>query len=328
MTVDVHTFVAPALECVYDDSSEALRSYWPEIEQHMALTRPTPGVGDWPASYLRIADADGDGPSRAPFPSAGRTTFDPEPGVLHDNAAGRLRAMDRLDVAAHVVSPALKLDVDDTIGSHVSRMLLDAYNRYAIRYCAAAPERLGAVVQLHGHEPHWSADQLDELAQADSVVAFSLRLLPRIAPDSPYFAPIWQAIERTGLPLLHRPSEATSWWTPRRLLSYLALTGILERQPELKLIFAGWPAGWMADWLEAPASLLLRYATAGRVFVGLDPAETPQDVRRILDAAGDGWLLWQSGFPFGSDEQAPLASLAPATRERVLAENAVACLRH
>ncbi len=325
MTVDVHTFVAPALECVYDDSSEALRSYWPEIERHIALTSPTPGVGDWPESYLRIGDEDGASP--APFPPAGRTAFDPEPGVLHDNPAGRLRAMDRLGTSVHVISPALRLDVDEAIGSHVSRMVFDAYNRYAIRYCSAAPERLKAVVQLHGHEPHWSADQLDEMAQDDSVVAFSLRLLPRIAPDSPYFAPIWHAIERTGLPLLHRPSGGTSWWTPRRTLSYLALTGILDSHPNLKLIFAGWPAGWVADWLEAPASLLLRYATKGRVYVGLDPAETPEDVRRIVAAAGDGWLLQQSGFPFGSDEETPLAALPELARARVLTENAVACLR-
>ncbi len=332
MTVDINTFVAPALECLYNDSSEALRSYWPEIEQHMALTRPTPGVGDWPAAYLRIDEAESPhesharGASLAPFPPAGQASFDPELGVLHDNPAGRLRAMDRLGTSVHLISPALRLDVDDTIGSHVSRMVFDAYNRYALRYCSLAPERLRAVVQLHGHEPHWSADQLDEMAQDASVAAFSLRLLPRIAPDSPHFKPIWHAIERTGLPLLHRPAGGTSWWTPRRMLSYLALTGILDSQPNLKLVFAGWPAGWVADWLEAPASLLRRYATEGRVYVGLDPAETPEDVRRIVDAAGDGWLLRQSGFPFGSDGDPALASLPDASRDKLLTENAAACL--
>jgi predicted TIM-barrel fold metal-dependent hydrolase len=111
------------------------------------------------------------------------------------------------------------------------------------------------------------------------------------------------------------------------MLSYLALTGILDSHPNLKLIFAGWPAGWMADWLEAPASLLLRYAGEGRVYVGLDPAETPEDVRRIVGAAGDGWLLWQSGFPFGADEDTPLATLPDASRDKVLSANAAACLR-
>lgn len=325
MTVDVNTFVAPALECVYNDSSEALRSHWPEIEQHLALTRPAPGVGDWPESWLRIDEAGGASP--APFPPATPGAPEPEPGVLHENAAGRLRAMDRLGATVHVVSPLLRLDVDEGIGSHVSRMLFDAYNRYALRYCSAAPERLRAVVQLHGHEPHWSADQLDEMAQDDCVAAFSLRLLPRIAPDSPHFAPIWRAIERTGLPLLHRPSEGTVWWTPRRMLSYLAQTGILDAQPQLKLIFVGWPAGWIADWLEADDSLLARYAGEGRVFAGLDPAETPQDVRRIVGAGGDRWLLWQSGFPFGPGADGALAALPEAARERVLTDNAAACLQ-
>lgn len=328
MTIDVHTYVAPALECVYDDSSEALRSHWERIERRMALTRPTPGVGDWPAPYLRISDdADPAGATRAPFPPARARAVKPEAGVLHDNPRGRLRAMDRSGVGAHVISPALRLDVDDAIGPHVTRMLLDAYNRYLLGYCETAPERLLAVLQLHGHEPHWSADQLDELSQSRAAAAFSLRLLPRIAPDSPYFAPIWRAIDRTWLPLLHRPTAGTSWWTPPRLLSYLSQTGILARHPGLKVVFAGWPSGWVADWCEAPDGLLVRHASEGRVLVGLDPAEAPQDVRRMIDAAGDGWLLWQSGFPFGGDGDAWLAGLPDSSRARILAHNAVVFLQ-
>ncbi len=330
MTVDVHTYVAPALECVYDDSSEALRSHWERIERRMALTLPAPGVGDWPAPYLRIAEGEAPddvaGASRAPFPTAGGGARALEPGVLHDNPRGRLRAMDALGVAAHLISPALRLDVDDAIGSHVSRMLLDAYNRYLVGYCEAEPARLRAVVQLHGNEPHWSADQLDELAQSPAVAACSLRMPPSVAPDSPRFAPIWAAIERTGLPLLHRPT-AGAWWTPRRLLPYLAQTGIMDARPGLRLVFAGWPAGWLADWCESPDSLLARYARAGRVLAAIDATEPARDVRRVVDAAGDAWLLWQTGFPFGSDADGDPASLPEPTRTRVLCENAAACLR-
>jgi predicted TIM-barrel fold metal-dependent hydrolase len=330
-TVDIHTFVAPALECVYQESSEALRSHWPRIEEYLALTCPTPGVGDWPSSYLRVGNAaaasrgDERGASPAPFPLAA-AELEPEQGILHDNPAGRLRAMDELGTSTHVISPALRLDVDDHIGSQVTRMVLDAYNRYVISYCAAAPNRLKAVVQLHGHEPHWSGDQLEEMAEAESVAAFTLRLLPKIAPDSPYFTPIWRAVAQTGLPLLHRPLAGMAWWTPRRLLSYLSQTGILDTYPDLKLIFAGWPAGWVAGWCEAPSSLLLRYATEGRVFVGIDASESAEDVRRIVDVAGDGWLLWQTGFPFGSDGADELSFLPEASRDKVLAGNATACL--
>jgi predicted TIM-barrel fold metal-dependent hydrolase len=333
LTVDIHTFVAPALECVYNQSSESLRSHWPQIEQHVALTRPTPGVGDWPTSYLRIGSTDmfhpeERGPSPAPFPGVGATSGDLEPGILHDNPSGRVRAMDRLGTSVQVISPALALDVDGPLGSEVTRTVLDAYNRYLLLYCAVAPDRLKAVVQLHGHEPHWSAQQLEETADDDAAVALTLHLPPKIVPDSPYFAPIWQAVERAGLPLLHRPSAGTSWWTPQRLLSYLALTGILDRYPGLRLIFAGWPPGWVADWCESHSTSLLRYLTEGRVHVGIDARETPEDVQRTIDAAGEHCLLWQSHFPFGdaydADEQ--LAFLDAGTRDRVARANAAACL--
>jgi hypothetical protein len=333
LTVDINTYVAPALECVYDDSSEALRSHWARIEDCIALTLPTPCVGDWPSPYLRIGSSD---PRRgetvrttaAPFPPVGTRAVEPEAGVLHDNPLGRLRAMDRLGVSMHVISPALRLDVDDAIGSHVSRMLLDAYNRYVVGYCEPAPHRLRAVVQLHGHEPHWSADQLVGASASPAVAACSVRLAPRIAPDSRHFAPIWQAMERTEMPLLHRPTSDSPSWTPRRLLSYLASTGILDRHEGVKLIFAGWPAGWLADWCEAPRSSLVRYASEGRVFAGIGATESAEDVRRIVDAAGDSWLLWQTGFPFGSDGDADQAFLTEGTRSRLLSEHTLACLQH
>lgn len=330
VTVDIHTFVAPALECVYNQSSESLRSHWPRIEQHLALTRPTPGVGDWPTSYLRLASADvfhpdEAGASPAPFPPTGSSLGDLEPGVLHDNPAGRLAAMDRLGVAVHLISPALTLDVDGPLGTEVTRTLLDAYNRYLLLYCSVAPDRLKAAIQLHGHEPHWSAQQLDEVRADDAVAAVTVHLPPKIVPDSPYFAPIWQAVERAGLPLLHRPSAGTSWWTPQRLLSYLALTGILERYPGLRLIFAGWPSGWLAPWCEGHATSLLRYLAEGRVHVAIDAGESPEDIRRIVDLAGEDCLLWQSRFPFGGAGE-PLDRVDAALRERILGANAAACL--
>jgi predicted TIM-barrel fold metal-dependent hydrolase len=334
LSVDVHTYVAPALERIYDESLEAFRSHWRRIEDgHLVITRPTPGVGDWHSSYLRLRSSelfrpDPPGASAAGFPTAGAPLGDLEAGILHDNPAGRLRAMDRLGTSVQCVSPALPLDVDLALGPEVSRTIFDGYNRYVTSYCAAAPERLKAVLQLHGHEPYWSAQQLAEMADDPSAVAVTVHLPAKVVPDSPHFTPLWEAVEAAGLPLLHRPSAGTPWWTPQRLLSYLASTGVLDRYPRLRLVFAGWPAGWLADWCEAHSGSLLRYLQDGMAYVAIDADEAQEDVQRAIDACGEGALVWQSHFPFRADPgaDARLTWLPQASRERILFDNAATCL--
>jgi predicted TIM-barrel fold metal-dependent hydrolase len=332
LSVDVHTFVAPALECVYNESLEAFRSHWRRIEaEHLVMTRPTPGVGDWRSSYLRLRtselfNADPPGPSTAPFPATG--TFPSlEPGILHDNPRGRLKAMDRIGTSVQCISPALSLDLDVPLGPEVSRTIFDAYNRYVSSYCEAAPDRLKSVLQLHGHEPYWSVGQLEEMAGYASTAAVTLHLPAKIVPDSPHFTPIWDAIEQSGLPLLHRPGAGTPWWTPQRLLSYLALSGVLDRYPRLELVFAGWPAGWLADWCDAHSGSLVRYLEDGSVYVAIDAGETHEDVLRAIDACGDRCLVWQSSFPFcaESDPTTQLAWLPQGSRDRILFENPARC---
>ena len=156
-TVDTHTYVMPAMELVYNESSDVMRSHWSRIEQHLALTMPIPGLGDWPTPYLRVQEYDGilEGllTSRQlhPLPTLASPVLDLDFGILHDNPMGRLKAMDRLGSGVHVINPALRLDVDAELGSAVTRTILAAYNRYAVWYCSHAPERLKTVIQ----PPRW-----------------------------------------------------------------------------------------------------------------------------------------------------------------------------
>jgi hypothetical protein len=272
MTVDCHTFVLPAMELVYDQSSEVLRSHWTRIEPLLELQRPIPGVGDWLSPYLRLPGRTAVRPSTE--------GLDLEPGVLHDNPEGRLRAMDALGVDAQLISPALPLDVDFTLGSHVTRTIFDAYNRYVLGYCAAAPDRLQAVIQLHGAEPYWSVRQLEDVGGQPGAAAVTVHLPPKIAPDARDFGPIWRAIEEVGLPVVHRPGAGSPVWSPTRCLTHLVLGGVLERHPRLTIMLSGWPED------ERPR----RYLDDERV--------------RVPDL--------QSHFPFGGQVAVPLApALAP-----------------
>ncbi|MEA2179325.1 MAG: Amidohydrolase, partial [Solirubrobacteraceae bacterium] len=174
-----------------------------------------------------------------------------------------------------------------------------------------------AVLQVHGTEGRWSEQEIHDLAVHPCVAAVSICLPVRVAPDQRNFDPLWEALQATGLPVLHRPTFCAQVWSPARLLTYLRLTGVFERFPGLRFAFRG------ADGAADPAVLAGARdgETAGRVFaIASDggPAPDPQ-------AAEAGGLLWASDFPLGRalpDAVAHAEAVIGADRLRTVAANA------
>lgn len=299
--VDAGGWVAPAIELIYEQGTPEFRGQWPRIESMLALAPPRRGWGDWahPALELpevpsRRARRDAWGLSRHQLPAVPVAG-----GVLHDNAAGRVAALDGAGVALQLINPGPTIDACLRLPSDLAAALLSAYNRYAIAYCREHPKRLGAVIQLHGSEPQWSAQEVAELRSEQSVRAVSLCLAVRISPDDRQFEPLWEALEEAGLPLLHRPSFCARVWTPGRLVAYLHRAGVLERHPGLRIAFAAGDAERSAAELTssiAPDGAGLR----GRVFAA---ASSPQLERGAETAAT---LLWASDFPLRASLRADL----------------------
>lgn len=318
--VDVHSYVMPAAELIYERATADFRGNWERVESYLGLTRPLRDCGDWASSYLRLRSGEEEDPGSrvhlarpTPVPHAPDGRLAVEPGVLQDDPLGRLRALDRLGIDVQLISPGPSLDAIMDLPSNLAAGYLAAYNRYLLAYCEAAPERLKSVVQVYGGEPHWSAREIHDLASDPSVAAVTIYLPVRVSPDDRNFAPIWQALEETGLPLLHRPGCATQVWTPPRLASYLVIAGIFERYQSLAVAVVGATSPWLAAWLRGDHDGRVDgEALGGRLFVAGD------------EEADDGWLLWQSEFPFGPDTGAEDRSHLP--RAQRLSENARAYL--
>ncbi len=238
--VDVGGWVAPAMELIYEQGTPAFRGQWPRIEALLDLAPLRPGQGDWPHPSLELRAAAARPAHHDPWRLSGedRPAVAGPPvaaGMLHDNPAGRVAALAQAGVALQLISPGPSLDACLGLPANLAAGVFAAYNRYVVDYCREDPQRLGAVLQLQGSEPRWSAQEVAELRGETSVRAVSLCLAVRIAPDDRQFDPLWEALQDADLPLLHRPSFCARVWSPGRLLSYLRGAGVLERFPGLRV---------------------------------------------------------------------------------------------
>jgi predicted TIM-barrel fold metal-dependent hydrolase len=323
---DVCGCVAPAMELIYENGTPEFRGQWPFLETTLQLVEPLHGRGDWVSPYLRLPA--GTRPSRgheAWIAAAHCSTSSAIPdGVLHQNAAGRLAALEEAGVARQLLIPGPSIDAAIDLPSNVAAGVLGAYNQYALRYCGTDPLRLKTVLQVHGGEPHWSAREIRELASEPSVAAVSICLPVKLAPDERNFRPVWDALEETGLPVLQRDGFAAGVWSPTRLLNYLRLTGVLQRHSTLRLGFLG----RTAQWLDVAIDHLTKdgpnpAVDPRRIFAAVDGAHIADEVVRISDAAKQ-CLLWESNFPLTGglrESLAVLDSLPASERASVLEAN-------
>ncbi|MGA8327982.1 MAG: hypothetical protein WB777_01655, partial [Mycobacterium sp.] len=287
---------------------------------------PLHGHGDWGSPYLRLPA--GARPSRgheAWIAAARCTTPSGIPdGVLHQNAAGRLAALEDAGIARQLLAPGPSIDAAIDLPSNVAAGVFGAYNQYALRYCQTDPLRLKTVLQVHGGEPHWSAREIRDLASEPSVAAVSICLPVKLAPDERNFRPVWEALEETGLPVLQRDGFVAGVWSPTRLLNYLRLTGILQSHSTLRLGFLGRTAQWLdvvVDQMneDGPNPVV----DPRRIFAAVTGARIADEIPHISAAAKE-CLLWESTFPLGGELRESLAaldSLTASERDLVLESN-------
>jgi predicted TIM-barrel fold metal-dependent hydrolase len=315
--VDIGTYVAPSMELIYESGVPDFRGHWDRILPWVQVVHPQPGTGDWESPYLRLA-------GRRTWPAAlGRAEgLDLDPpfagggqlasGVVQDNAAGRLAAMDEAGVDVQLINAGPSIGAARGLAPNMAAGILGAYNRYAVHYCDADPTRLKVALQLHGLEPQWAAEEIRELSREPCVAAASVTLPVKIAPESSAFAPIWEALEETGLPLVHRASFSSPVWTPRYLLTYFLHAGLLERHRGLRIAFSecgvGWAPGSIAHLealMDAPGRVR-GYVEDGRLLAVAGPTDGADAIELAADELGEDAVLWESYFPFLPLRRAPL----------------------
>jgi len=147
---------------------------------------------------------------------------------------------------------------------------LRAHNRWLADFCAAAPGRRAGIAQVMLHDIDAA---VDEIRRAKDAGLTGGVLLPGAPPGSglpPFYAPdyepIWTVCEELGMPLNHHSGSAVpvmgeesidkvifllevTWWA-HRALWHLVFGGVLERHPDLQLVFTEQGTAWIPETLQ------------------------------------------------------------------------------
>jgi predicted TIM-barrel fold metal-dependent hydrolase len=224
---------------------------------------------------------------------------------------GRLLAQDHDGLAGEVLlpDPALLDALLATADGGRQRAGVDGYNAWVASLQAAAPDRLVAVAQIPTTGLGDAIVAL-ERAQAAGVRAVSLSSPPAGPGTTPLDGEgFWRlAGDRTvvvlgptfgGQTFASRAEPHVAAGRPAAhvaMLTRLALTGIWDDGPDLRLVVAGVDAGWIPYVLEAADTNYLRTS-----------ASRPTDLRRA-DALPSDYVRRHVFATFGQDRTAALST--------------------
>jgi predicted TIM-barrel fold metal-dependent hydrolase len=166
------------------------------------------------------------------------------------------------------------------------------------------------------YRPAATGDYLEELKG----LGFRTVMLPNFPRDvhyaSPEMARMWSAIEASGLPVNFHISEApddngpgglgtylaVSFQPFRKLWSFVVFSGILERHPDLRVVFAEGGISWIPSALDHADRIHDRFADhhpPSHYWFSQCYATFMDDPRGIeqLDHIGADRVLWSTDYP-------------------------------
>lgn len=179
--------------------------------------------------------------------------------------AGRLAAMDAGGIDAALLFPQRAMGMFALRDRALMVRCFTAYNRWLADFCGRSGGRLKGVAVLPTVDaPQTTADYLAMLKE----LGFTVVMLPGAPRDRKYadaeMAPLWEAIEASGLLLAFHTSETpedngpgglgaylTVQFQPfRKLWGYLVFSGLLDRYPGVRILFAEGGISWIPAALD------------------------------------------------------------------------------
>ena len=350
--IDTDTHVNPSLDVLLRYADADLKAHLEELKPYTIKVKPRPGQGNAedldevsmlsisPVRYQRIA---GDKPGSSPDGGgargflSGRTHMVASQPIAaraaEDNAKGRLQDMDTEGRDIDFIIPGTWAYGAPALEPHLVRGLYNAYHRYMAAYCSADARRLKSMILAPGSDPVWAAETIRKHADEPWVAAI-WPLVPEGLPiDDPDLDPIWAAANEAHLPIMYHgftietpyfPGYRDIWdnpamgrcagqtWGGQRFLSFMLMSGILDRYPNLRVGTLECGHGWLPHWLlrltrqidyvrgSVPDGLKhtpVEYARMGRVFCGIDFSEGVEMTKAVTDLVGDHVLMYQSDYP-------------------------------
>jgi predicted TIM-barrel fold metal-dependent hydrolase len=240
-----------------------------------------------------------------------------------------------------------------------------AFNTALLNFASADPSRLVVSFQIPIHDIDAAVDEV-AWGAANGCKSLQLPVSPAELGLPDYwdtrYDPLWRAISDTGLPICFHiglntrleglaerdPTPQKGIFVPMVALSTAeplgmwVLTGVLERFPDLKIVFVEPGVGWVAWWLYIVDDLAARQ---GYEFPGLTKApseyfrqsvsvtfiDEPDVVKHAHDIIGIDNVLWSSDYPHPVTSWPRSRAIAEevttgvtdAERDLILAGNAV-----
>jgi predicted TIM-barrel fold metal-dependent hydrolase len=146
----------------------------------------------------------------------------------------------------------------------------EAHNRWMIDYVAAAPDRLIGIGRVEFYDIARACRELRHIRAAGLAAV----VLPRLSDQRPLYHPdfndIWNTLEELDMPLCIHPALSNSipvypvapnpqsysalnsceiFFGCHKLLPVLIWGGVLERHPQLRVVFAEQHSGWVINTL-------------------------------------------------------------------------------
>jgi uncharacterized protein len=290
--------------------------------------------------------------------------FEDIPAGGYDPAA-RLTELDEdlIDAAVFYPTPRLSHIVIANPDPDLHLAMVQAYNDWLIEYCAHDPARLGAMVLLPNRGVDQALAEIERVGQRTGVTGVLMGCYPHgdtdlVEEDDKVF----HALADAGLPLhvhvglvnefpadVYAPGRITAGRAAGDLRFMQAVpvlvqflnSGVLDRVPELPIVFVEVDAGWVPYIKEQMDNRWRRRATGPTARLAKLPSQyieerfsftyiTDQYALANRRRIGTDRLMWSSDFPHsGSDWpnswrtiDATFAEVPRAERDAILAGNA------
>lgn len=282
------------------------------------------------------------------------------PGIAGD----RLVDMDTDGIQTHVIYGPLgglpAVDRDAQLAC------VRAYNDWAAEFNGTDPNRLVVLAHLPSDSPTDAAVELERVVAAGHRGAIVDPFVgePRLFDRS--WDRFWSVANEAGVPIsvhfgggMHSVTFAPGVWRAPAAASIIAMqldeilvgiifSGVLERNPNVKVVFGESGLGWLPYLLDRMDEQHRRFLDViGADALPLLPREyfnrqvlvtyEEDDLGlELIDRIGAGSVMWASDYPHGDGTwprsreaiaESPLAQLAAADRRKIICDNAATLYR-
>lgn len=223
------------------------------------------------------------------------------------------------------------------------------YNAYVAHLSRQYPDRLYGVAILNFWDPTMTADHIAEIKDQGLKAIVIPTSPPGVSYNDPSMEPMWDAIEASGMPLSFHVGEKFTMDGPgvlgvgmmmnfhpfRKLWSMLTFSGILERHPELRVVFTEGQIHWVPGALDDADRVVRSFGSLCQPRLAQPPShywfqncyatfqEDPVGLS-LLDRIGADRVLWATDYPHSESTLGRSREAASKVFEATDAEHAKA----